>query len=211
MTLSPFVIGFVPVVNNGAVGGVLIDARGVVARADTDAQDRLRAAREKALQAVPAELDRASDLRKVSLRGLEQAITELRLKNRGVTDELQNLAGLQRVRYVFVDRERRDIVLAGPAEGWNVGPQGALVGRTSGAPVLQLEDLVFALRTAEAAGKEAISCSIDPTPEGVQRFTRLAGARGLAVNEQTLAPSRPPSGRSRSPSAACRPTAASPA
>src|SRR5688572_1847426 len=77
VTLSPFVIGFVPVVNNGAVGGVLIDARGVVARADTDAEDRLRAAREKALQDVPADLDRASDLRKISLRGLEQAITEL--------------------------------------------------------------------------------------------------------------------------------------
>ncbi len=186
VTQSPFVIGFVPVVNNGAVGGVLIDARGVVARADTDAQDRLRAAREKALQEVPPDLDRASDLRKVSLRGLEQAITELRLKNRKVTDELQNLAGLQRIRYVFVDLVRRDIVLAGPAEGWKVGPQGAIVGRKSGAPVLQLDDLVFALRTAEAAGKEAISCSIDPTPEGVQRFTRLAKTPGLTMNDQTL-------------------------
>ncbi len=186
VTLSPFVIGFVPVVNNGAVGGVLIDARGVVARADTDSEDRLRAAREKALKEAPADLDRFSELRKVSLRGLEQAITELRLKKGKVTDELQNLAGLQRVRYVFVDRERRDIVLAGPAEGWKVGPQGALVGRTTGAPVLQLDDLVFALRTAEAAGKETISCSIDPTPEGVQRFTRLTSARGLIVNEQTL-------------------------
>jgi hypothetical protein len=187
VTLSPFVIGFRPVVGrNGAVGGVLIDARGVVARADADAQDRLQTAREKALEAVPADLDRASELRKVSLRGLEQAITELRLKKREVTDEIQNLAGLQRIRYVFVDQKRRDIVLAGPAEGWKVGPQGAIVGRKSGAPVLQLDDLVFALRTAEAARDEAISCSIDPTPEGVQRFTRWSRMLGPSADAATL-------------------------
>jgi len=186
VTLSPFVIGYNVVVNNGAVGGVMIDARGVVTRANTDAEDRLRVAREKALQPLSADLDRASELRKVSLRGLEQAITELRLKNQGVTDAIQNLAGLQRIRYVFVDPQRRDIILAGPAEGWKVGPQGAVVGRKSGMPVLQLEDLVFALRTAEAASKEPISCSIDPTSEGVQRFTRLVKTPGLAINDAAL-------------------------
>src|SRR5947208_4812941 len=72
VTFTPFVIGFRPVVGNGAVGGVLIDARGVVARASPDAQDRLRAVREKAMREVPAGLGRASDLRKISLRGLEQ-------------------------------------------------------------------------------------------------------------------------------------------
>src|SRR5437764_2511591 len=156
VALTPFVIGFRPVVNNGAVGGVLIDARGVVARASPEAQDRLRATRQKVLRDVLDDLDRASELRKVSLRGLEQAITELRLKKQEVTDDVQNLAGLERIRYVFVDRERRDIVLAGPAEGWKVGPQGAIVGRKTGAPTLQLDDLVFALRTAEAAKDEAI-------------------------------------------------------
>src|SRR5262249_10184276 len=110
----------------------------------------------------------------------------LRSKKQDVTDEVQNLAGLLRVRYVFVDRERRDIILAGPAEGWKVGPQGAIVGRKSGAPTLQLDDLVFALRTAEAAKDEAISCSIDPTPEGVQRFTRLSKSLGPSLTDATL-------------------------
>jgi hypothetical protein len=185
VTQRPFVIGFIPVVGNGVVGGVAIDAKGVISKIEQDELGRLRAAREKALQPVSTDLARPSELRKVSLRMLEQTINDLRRKNLPVTDEIHHLAGLQRIRYVFIDPDHKDIILCGFAEGWKIGEQGTVVGRTTGMPVLQIDDLVLALRTAEAAGDEPISCSIDPTREGVQRFTRMLTG-GLRVTEQTL-------------------------
>ena len=38
--------------------------------------------------------------------------------NQPLPDEVKYLAGLQRVQYVFVDPETKDVILAGPAEGW---------------------------------------------------------------------------------------------
>src|SRR5262245_50450155 len=186
---SPFVVGFIPVVGpGGAVGGVSIDAKGVVARSDVEGSGRLRDARLKALARIDSDLLAPSRMRKVSLRGIQAAIDECRRQKRPVTDALQNLAGLQRVEYVLVYPERHDIVLAGYAEGWKVDPQGNIVGDKTGKPVLQLDDLIVALRTAKnAATGSGITCSIDPTEEGLKRFQRLLKSRELASNEATVA------------------------
>jgi len=72
-------------------------------------------------------------------------------------------------------------VLAGPAEGWRIDRLGNVVGRATGRPVLTLDDLLVALRVAEDANRTGISCSIDPTPAGLQRMQQLSGqltARG---------------------------------
>ena len=185
----PFVLGLIPVVGpGGAVGGVSVDADGVVARSDIDATGKLRTAREKTLARLTAEVTAANPMRKISLRGLQEAIDELRRKKRPLTDELQNLAGLQRIEYVFVDPEAKDIVLAGPAEGWRISDDGHVVGNRSGQAVLQLDDLIVALRTSKAAATgRGITCSIDPTEEGLARFQRLMRSRGLAINEATVA------------------------
>jgi hypothetical protein len=63
-----------------------------------------------------------------------------------------------------------DIVLAGPAEGWTINNVGDVVGRNNGQPVLQLDDLLVALRFADAARRGGISCSINPRPEGLAAF-----------------------------------------
>jgi hypothetical protein len=180
--VSPFVTGVIPVIGpNGVVGGVSIDARGVLARSDIAATGKLREARLKALAPVDAQVNEVSRLRKVSLRGLQQAIEQRRQGGRPVDEELQNLAGLTRVEFVFVDSESRDLVIAGPAEGWHVDQLGNLVGRTSGQPPVQLDDLVVALRTAKAAiSDRGISCSIDPTEEGLRRLQPLLRARNLS-------------------------------
>jgi hypothetical protein len=186
----PFVIGFVPVVGaGGAVGGVSIDAQGVVARSDIDQTRKLRDARLKALQEASTELQSASRMRKISLRGLASAIEERVRGGLPATGELQHLAGLTRIEFVFVFPERGDIVLAGPAEGWQVNDQGHVVGIKSGQPVLQLDDLIVALRAAreQPATRELITCSIDPAPEGLTRFTRMLKSRGLVVNDATVA------------------------
>jgi hypothetical protein len=186
----PFVIGFIPVVGaRGAVGGVSIDAQGVVARSDVDQTRKLRDARLKALQEASTELQAASRMRKVSLRGLASAIEQRVRGGLPATSELQNLAGLTQIEFVFVFPERGDIVLAGPAEGWQVDDQGHVVGIKSGQPVLQLDDLIVALRAAreQPTTGELITCSIDPAPEGLTRFTRMLKSRDLALNDATIA------------------------
>ena len=49
---------------------------------------------------------------------------------------------------------------------------------TTGRPVLRIEDLIVAFRTVDNARQGGISCSIDPTPEGQQRYEALM-AKGL--------------------------------
>jgi hypothetical protein len=95
-------------------------------------------------------------------------------QNKPLPPEMLYLAGLQRVEYVFAYPELNDLVLAGPAEGWTGDDSGNVVGAKSGAAVLQLVDLIAALRTTDKllAG-ELISCSIDPTPAGLKRFAQI--------------------------------------
>ena len=53
--------------------------------------------------------------------------------------------------------------------------RGFVVGRTTGRPVLLLDDLLVALRTARQPAGQHISCSIDPTAEGLERLRAFVG------------------------------------
>jgi hypothetical protein len=154
-----------------AVGGISIDADGLLADSTMDWMGKLSRLRTRTLEQVPGELNEAVPLRKVSLRRLETAIEECVRDGKKLPDRIKYLAGLQRIRYVFVYPEQRDIVLVGPAEGWKVDKQGNVVGVTTGRPVMLLEDLLVALRTARQAANGGISCSINPTPAGLSQFT----------------------------------------
>jgi len=127
-------------------------------------------------------LEKWTDLRFVSLKQLESEIAAARVAGKPLPDVVRYMAGLQRVRYVLVYPDKQDIVLAGPAEGWKVDSLGSVVGATSGRPVLTLDDLMVALRVAESSNRDGISCSIDPTPEGLQRMQQLN--RKLSSNPQ---------------------------
>ncbi|MBL9124291.1 MAG: DUF1598 domain-containing protein, partial [Planctomycetaceae bacterium] len=122
-----------------------------------------------------------SPLRKISLNRLEKAI-EAKLANHGrLPDEMRYLAGLTRLSYVFFYPETNDIVIAGPAEGWAEDATGRVVSLSKGQPVLELQDLVTALRAypPHAKGAKVIGCSIDPTKEGLakmQQFIQFASA-----------------------------------
>jgi hypothetical protein len=159
----------------GAVGGVKVDVDGVVSNAEVTEMKELQAAWEKGLEDVPSDLEAWADLRFVSLRQLEAKVAEARAAGKPLPDAVQFMAGLQRVKYVLVYPEQHDIVLAGPAEGWRVDARGSIVGATSARPVLMLDDLMVALRVAESANISGISCSIDPTPEGLERMEQLSG------------------------------------
>ncbi|MBN1394862.1 MAG: DUF1598 domain-containing protein [Pirellulales bacterium] len=152
----------------GASAGIVIDANGVLHKkifSDRGGQvmrERIASAR----ATLDPKLASYSKLRKVSLNRLEKVI----LDRQGVlTDEMRYLAGLLRVRYIFFYPDSKDIVLAGPAEGWAPDPSGRIVGITSGRPTVQLQDLAVALRMfpPDGAPTKQIGCSIDPTPEGL--------------------------------------------
>jgi len=178
----------------GAVGGVYIDADGLL-RAPTVAETKeLIAARRKELASPEADLEEFSKLRKVSLRRLNEAIATHRSTKRvPLPEEIQLLAGLQRIDYVFVYPEQNDVVIAGPAEGWKVNDRGDIVGKTTDLPVMHLDDLLAALRYAR---RGPIQCSIDPTARGIAGVRKLAGklnsggrvnpARAADLIEKTL-------------------------
>jgi len=154
-----------------AVGGISVDAKGMLDSAAVDSMGTLSRLRGGSLEKIPAELNEVVPLRKVSLRRLEAAIEECTRDNKPLPDPIKYLGGLQRIRYVFVYPEERDIVLVGPGEGWKVDGQGNVVGITTGRPAMLLEDLLVALRTARQAANGGITCSINPTPEGLAQFT----------------------------------------
>ena len=151
-----------------SIGGVLIDADGMLRQttlAEQRAQfDRLR----RELRQVPEDLAEQTELRKISLRQLDQQLQDVINSGGKMSDELRYLGGLQRVQYIMVFPAEQDIVLVGPGEGWTVSETGEVVGSKTGLPVVLLEDLLVALRTTAAARKTGISCSIDPTAAGRQ-------------------------------------------
>jgi hypothetical protein len=159
------------------VGGVAIDAQGVLENVRTDALGQLAKLRAEALQKIPAGLDAFSESRKVSLRQLEAAIEKSSKSGKPLPDEIRFLAGLQQIRHVFVYPEQKDIVLVGPGEGWKVDARGNVVGVSTGRPVMLLDDLLVALRSAQAAAQGGINCSIDPTTDGVARFKEFMNGK----------------------------------
>lgn len=154
----------------GAVGGVLVGTDGVLQNATVDQTGRLQQLMKQAVEPASVDMEKLTPMRKVSLRKLEAAIQDLVREGKPIPTDIFYLAGLQQIEYVFVYPDQKDIVLAGPAEGWKVGKGGVVVGKTTGRPVMTLDDLVVALRSAEGAQREAISCSIDPRPEGIAQL-----------------------------------------
>lgn len=179
-----------------SVGGVSIDAQGQLSNvsvAGAGAFEKLR------LEAIPDGLRRPSELRKVSLKGLDAQIEKCLADHTPLPIEVQCLGGLQDIRYVLVYPEQQDIVLVGFGEGWKQDKRGNLVGATTGRPVLLLDDLVTALRVMSGNVRGPMQCSIDPTAEGLQRLAAFAkqqrtigsdpGAMAGSV-EQTLGPQK---------------------
>lgn len=156
-----------------SVGGVVIDAQGLVSSASIEQKQELRNLMRVVLDAPRGELAEQTELRMISLKGLQQAIRDSQQTGEPLPDEIALLAGLQRVEYVFVDEENSDIILAGPAEPWQLREDGSVVGAVTGGATLRLDDLMVALQTVETARREGISCSIEPTAEGRRRLQQL--------------------------------------
>ena len=86
---------------------------------------------------------------------------------------MQHLAGLSQIRYVFVDPDRHDVVIGGPAQGWRYNEKGIAVGRESGKAAMYLDDLVTVLRTFAPHGPGYFNCQIVPREEGLRRIQQF--------------------------------------
>jgi hypothetical protein len=133
---------------------------------------RTRIAESKAR--LGAAMTKGSPLRKISLQRLEAAVAACLAAGKEPADEMKALAGLTRLQYVFYYPDTKDIVIAGPAEGFFPDFTGRLLGMNSGRAVVELQDLAAALRSFPPGGKAAheIAVSIDPTAEGLARMNQ---------------------------------------
>ncbi len=188
-----FIIAAISLIGTDAFGqlnGVLVDPQGVL-RLQTvhDPGGRLTATRMVAARrALDQNIVRRSDLRKVSLNRLEAAVADRLAEGKQPAEEMLRLAGLTRVKHVFFYPETNDIVLAGPAEGWFTDLTGRTVGINSGRPILELQDLIVALRAfgPTAVPDPLVSISIDPTQEGLARMQQfLRNLRGIRPSDES--------------------------
>jgi hypothetical protein len=162
---------------NQAVGGISVDARGIVGNLDPAAVESLAAERRRAL-ADAGWSGKPGDARKVSLKAVAAAVAAAAKAATPLPAEVMYLGGLQRIDHVFVDPDAGDIVLSGPADALIVNQTGDVVGAATGRPPLVLEDLVVALRAIDATRNGGVSCSIDPTREGVANLQALLSRQG---------------------------------
>ena len=171
-----------------SVGGVSINPDGLLENATVDNMGILAQLMAKSAGRVPSDLNEAVPLRKVSLRRLEEAIqASLKDGNKELPAEIRYLAGLQQIRYVFVYPEEHDVVLVGPGEGWKADKRGNIVGVHCGRPVFLLDDLLVAFRSARQAARGGISCSIDPTPDGLAKLRSHASTLKTIGNPSATA------------------------
>ena len=172
------------------VGGVHIDAHGVLRNATVESDEGLDELRVSLLGAQ-GELAQPTKSRLISLKAVRDLVEDSNKNGTIIPEDAAFLGGLTAVENVFVYPERNDIVIAGPAEPWHVGPNGTVVGIKSGKPIIHLDDLLNALKSVEAARKTGISVSIEPTQEGSARLNHLLSQvkqNGNNVNWAALEP-----------------------
>lgn len=167
--------------NNNA--GITINARGIVAPGFTaDSSSKLDKKRRHAVAAksLSEDINRASECRKISLVALEQAVAQALEKGEKLPDDLRCLAGLQRVDFLFVDVDTKDLILAGPADGFAPDAAGRMRGLESGRPTLLLDDLLVAWRFAMKSSE--VGCSIDPRPQNLAALQQYIAQNSSPAN-----------------------------
>jgi len=173
-----------PGVGGNTASGVIVDPQGVLRMQSVVDPGLNRERRATVVEALPGDLKNVVPLRKVALSRLEAELAKRAAAGRGIPDEIEKLAGLTRVQYVFVYPAAGDtpgeIVIAGPAEPWFTDATGRVRGVETGRPTLLLQDLAAAVRCFGPGQPHdrLVGCSIDPKQEGLvamQAFLRRTG------------------------------------
>ena len=157
--------------------GVHVDARGVLRSRTTDPDPRLAELWKNAKA-----LQKDSRFLYVSLPRLFAEARRSIDGGKGLPAELRHLGGMTRLQYVFVHPDSKDLVIAGPAEPVDAREAYRPLGRISGRPVLQLDDLVVALRAfGPGRNPDRLGCDIEITPEIKERVNAKIQSAGPAA------------------------------
>ena len=180
-TLTPVLFGPPP--------GVYLDADGVVRNRQVDSKEELAAMLARAKAAREGGKDQK--LAYVSLPRLFAQVRALRESHQQVPEELRYLGGLTQVRYVFAFPAEHDLVIAGPAEPWHVSrahddPVEYVAGTRTGRPIMQLDDLIVALRTAREGNGKLFGCGIYPSPDSIKIADDIAHRMASATRAQRM-------------------------
>ncbi len=173
----------------GFEGGIYCDAKGtLLRRTELDPTRSLEKLRQAAREpGAPGTVRTKSPLRKISLVRLEAAVQRHLAEGTPIPEEMRFLGGLERIQYVLVYPDERDIVLAGPADDWRMDEEGRSISVGNGEPVLQLDDLVAVLRHMHSKDGAIFGCSITPTKErlaATQEFLTKSTQRPLKPGER---------------------------
>lgn len=114
-----------------------------------------------------------SAVRCVSLRGVADQIARRRLSGQPIDDELRNLAGISRVRYVVIDSKIQDVILVGPVGGIQ-SKGGWMLDSRTGAAAIRVDYLAACLTAV--ISRQPLGCSIDPTPHSLGAAAEVAAA-----------------------------------
>ena len=163
------------------VGGIKIDATGLLQRAATNSNA-------PSIADAPSDFAQRTANRKISLKRLEATITAHLKSETPLPDSIRYLAGLQRIDQVLLNPDQEDVLLVGPAAGWTRLPTGEIVDPQTHHPVLELDDLALAIRFATSSNKNTsfIGCSIDPTRDGLKRYARYLKRLSGSINAQRI-------------------------
>jgi hypothetical protein len=163
--------------------GVFVDPNGLMRQLKKE--EPSGALEALARQARSADLNEhmawTSGLRLVSLKRLEQAVSQRLDAGLPALETMQRLAGLTQIKYIFVYSDEQEIVIAGPAEGWKYDETGRPVGSESGRPMMHLDDFVVVARTFAPGGEGEFGCSINTREANlklVKDFVEASNASG---------------------------------
>ncbi|MEZ6048119.1 MAG: DUF1598 domain-containing protein [Planctomycetaceae bacterium] len=162
-TIQPF---------DSQAGGISVDPNGLLAHLTVEEKEgHLKALGFQARKAdLNEDMASTSQLRLVSLTRLEKEVARLLAEGKPVPESMKRLAGLNSIKYLFVYPEDGEVILAGPAEGWEYNTQNQAVGTTTGEPTMHLDDLVTVLRTFSDNGPQKFRCLIAPRQEGLRKL-----------------------------------------
>jgi hypothetical protein len=164
-SLLLLLVAGIPAFGQGAAAldpqGVHVDAKGVLRSRTTDPDPRLTELWKNAKA-----LQKDGKILYVSLPRLFAEARRAVEGGKGLPADLRTLGGMTRLQHVFVYPDSKDLVIAGPAEPVDARETYRPLGKITGRPVLQLDDLVTALRAfGPGRNPDRLGCDIEITAE----------------------------------------------
>lgn len=146
--------------------GVYVDGEGVLNRISKARQSFATTADFEDSLLSRGSVYKTASLRKVSLTSLERAVQLRAAQGKAPTETMLHLAGLTNIRYVMIDPDLGEVIIAGPAGGWKQDAKGNIVSKVDQQPVLFLDDFVVCLRNARN-NRGKFGCAIVPRKENL--------------------------------------------